>query len=36
MLVVCEDTEVVPFVEDFLKDLGYSEDEFVSIHSNKK
>lgn len=36
MLVVCEDTEVVPFVEEFLKDLGYSEEEFVSIHSNKK
>ncbi len=36
MLVVCEDTEVVPFVEKFLVDLWYNEDEFVSIHSNKK
>lgn len=36
MLVVCEDTMVVPFVEDFIKSLWYSDDEFVSIHSNKK
>jgi type III restriction enzyme len=36
MLVMCEDTAVVPFVEEYLKDIGLNEDEFVGIHSDKK
>ena len=36
MLIICEDTEVVPFVENYLKNLWYAEEEFASIHSNKK
>ncbi len=36
MLVVCEDTKVVPLVIEFLKQEGYSNDELMEIHSNKK
>lgn len=36
MLVVCEDTTVSPFVEQFLMDEGLDTDEVVSIDSNKK
>jgi type III restriction enzyme len=36
MLIVCEDTFVIKYVTEFLKDCGYSEDEYVEIHSNKK
>ena len=36
MLIVCEDTSVVPYVMDFLKKESYSDDELIEIHSNKK
>ena len=36
MLVICEDTFVVPHVFNFLKREGYSEEEIMEIHSNKK
>jgi len=36
MLVICEDTTVVPYVSAFLKQEGYSEEELMEIHSNKK
>lgn len=36
MMVVCEDTNVVPLVANFLKLEGLSEEEFIEIHSNKK
>lgn len=36
MLVVCEDTNVVPYVTQFLKQEGLSEEEIMEIHSNKK
>jgi type III restriction enzyme len=36
MLVVCEDTNVVPYVTQFLKQEGLSDDEIMEIHSNKK
>ena len=36
MLVVCEDTRVVPFVTQFLKKEGLSDEEIMEIHSNKK
>lgn len=36
LLVVCEDTNVVPFVEQFLIEQWYAEEEYESIHSNKK
>ena len=36
MLIVCEDTKVVPLVMTFLLQEGYSEDELMEIHSNKK
>ncbi len=36
MLIVCEDTFVIKYVTEFLKDCGYNEDEYVEIHSNKK
>jgi type III restriction enzyme len=37
MLIVCEDTNVVPFVRDFLKqEEGFADDELMEIHSNKK
>jgi len=37
MMIVCEDTNVVPFVSEFLiHDKGYDEDDILEIHSNKK
>ena len=36
MLIVCEDTKVVPLVMGFLKQEDYSDDELMEIHSNKK
>jgi len=36
MLVVCEDTFVVPHVVKFLRQEGYSEEEIMEVHSNKK
>jgi type III restriction enzyme len=37
LLVICEDTKVVPLVTDFLKTYeGISEDEILEIHSNRK
>lgn len=36
MLIVCEDTKVVPFVTEFLREVWYTEDEFIEIHSDKK
>ena len=36
MLVVCEDTKVVPLVVAFMMQEGYSEDEVMEIHSTKK
>jgi len=36
MLIMCEDTKVVPFVSHFLKEEGMSEDSIIEIHSNKK
>jgi type III restriction enzyme len=36
MLIMCEDTDVVPLVENFLLESGINEENFISIHSNKK
>lgn len=37
MLVICEDTQVAPYVSDFLtKYEGLSEDEVMEIHSDRK
>ena len=37
MLVICEDTKVIPFVMEFLrKEESLSESEIMEIHSNKK
>jgi len=36
MMVICEDTTVVPYVTRFLKSEGLSDDEIMEIHSNKK
>jgi type III restriction enzyme len=36
MLIVCEDTNVVPYVVQFMKQEGLSDDEIMEIHSNKK
>lgn len=36
MLVICEDTSVTPFVEDFLKTEGLEDDDVMTIDSNKK
>lgn len=36
MLVICEDTFVVPHVVKFLRQEGYSEEEIMEIHSNRK
>ncbi len=35
MLVMCEDTFVVPHVVQFLKQEGYSDEEVIEIHSNR-
>ena len=36
MMVVCEDTTVVPLVAKFLYSEGLDQDDFIEIHSNKK
>jgi type III restriction enzyme len=36
MLIVCQDTSVSPFVEEFLKSEGLSDDDIVTIDSNKQ
>ena len=36
MLIVCEDTTVVPYVTQFFKQEGLSDEEIMEIHSNKK
>ncbi|MDD4354233.1 MAG: DEAD/DEAH box helicase family protein, partial [Candidatus Nanoarchaeia archaeon] len=36
MLIVCEDTTIVPLVSQFLIHEGFSEDDILEIHSNKK
>ncbi len=36
MLVICEDTTVVPLVEQFLRQEGLSEEDIMEIHSNRK
>lgn len=36
MLVTCEDTSVVPWVNQFLKQERYSEDDIMEIHSDRK
>ncbi len=36
MLIMCEDTTVVPLVEDYLKEQGLTDEEYLGIHSNKK
>ena len=36
MMVVCEDTKVTPFVSEFLKDEGITDDDILEIDSNKK
>lgn len=36
MLIICEDTNVVPYVTQFMKQEGLSDDEIMEIHSNKK
>ncbi|MCL2335457.1 MAG: DEAD/DEAH box helicase family protein [Endomicrobia bacterium] len=36
MLVVCEDTQVSPFVVSFLKNEGLADDEIMQIDSDKK
>ena len=36
MMVVCEDTEVTPLVEQFLVDQGLSEEDVLTIDSNKQ
>jgi len=35
MLIMCEETEVVNYVEEFLLELGLKDDEFMGIHSKK-
>lgn len=36
MMVICEDTNVTPFVESFLKEEGLAEDDVLRIDSNAK
>ena len=36
MLIICEDTKVAPFVTEFFKSEGLSDDEIVEIHSNRQ
>lgn len=35
MLIMCEETEVVDYVEEFLLEIGLNEDEFMGVHSKK-
>lgn len=36
MMIVCEDTKVVPFVTEFFMSEGLNQDDVLEIHSNKK
>lgn len=36
MLIMCEDTTVVPFVEEYLKTLDLTNEDIMGVHSNKK
>ncbi|KZX16161.1 type I restriction enzyme EcoKI subunit R [Methanobrevibacter cuticularis] len=36
MLIMCEDTQVAPFVSEFLYNEGLSDDDVMEIHSNRK
>ena len=36
MLIICEDTSVSPFVEQFVLDEGLAQDEVVTVDSNQK
>ena len=36
MLVVCEDTEVVPKVMEFLKSEGFLDDDILEVHTGRK
>jgi len=36
MLIVCEETEVVSYVTEFLKSEGLDTEDIIEIHSNKK
>lgn len=36
MMVMCEDTNVVPLVAKFLYSEGLDQDDYIEIHSNKK
>ena len=36
MLIICEDTSVSPFVEQFILDEGLSQDDVVTVDSNQK
>lgn len=36
MMVICEDTKVAPFVSEFLRTEGLSEDDILEIHSDRK
>ena len=35
MLIMCEETEVVHYVEEFLVEIGLKDDEFMGVHSKK-
>jgi type III restriction enzyme len=35
MLIMCEETEVVNYVEQFLIEIGLNDDEFMGVHSKK-
>ena len=35
MLIMCEETEVVHFVEEFLVEIGLKDEEFMGVHSKK-
>ena len=35
MLIMCEETEVVHFVEEFLVEIGLKDNEFMGVHSKK-
>lgn len=35
MLIMCEETEVVHFVEEFLVEIGLNDDEIMGVHSKK-
>lgn len=35
MLIMCEETEVVRYVEEFLLDVGLKDEEFMGVHSKK-